>query len=269
MVEAWFVTPCGLQGRATACQTSWLFSITDCSGAGSVEFEFEDSALEALPSLDACMGQGLSWVRTRPKRDWITHRRVHRNFTKRVASERWALICSAQRTTVIDVKKDRRLFMPAMTAKWLVARRFCEKKIAGAKTEWEQRSYVAVWRSHPSGDGFHGSVDDSHLANAVNHCAGCPLKLRACPLDDGNTQALPADDRSLGSSKIPIIQKRVWLHTVQVGWKSVTTRAQQTVANVDRDADFKRLARTSLSIAGTCMPYVPTTSTGTVSNSIK
>ena len=136
---------------------------------------------------------------------------------KRVSSEPWALICSAQRTEVIDIKKDPRLFMQAMTAKWPVPRRFCEGKLRSKddlqKERWEQRSYVVVWRSYLSGYGLLGSVDDSHLASAIKHCAGCPKKLRECPLDDRNsskaTQPLLVGDRSLRFSKIAIIQKGV------------------------------------------------------------
>ena len=134
---------------------------------------------------------------------------------KRVSSEPWALICSAQRTEVIDIKKDPRLFIPAMTAKWPVTRRFCEGKLRSKdnlqRERWEQRSYVVVWRSHLSGYGLLGFVDGSHLASAIKHYAGCPKKLRECPLDDRNsskaTQPLLAGDGSLSFSKIPIIQK--------------------------------------------------------------
>jgi len=79
------------------------------------------------------------------------------------------------------------------------------------REKWEQRSYVVVWRSHLSGDGLLGSVDDSLLASAIKHCAGCPKKLRERPLDDRNsskaTQRLLVGDRSPSSSKIPIVPK--------------------------------------------------------------
>jgi hypothetical protein len=86
------------------------------------------------------------------------------------------------------------------------------------RERWEQRSYVVVWRSHLSRDGLLGSVDDSHLASAIKHYAGCPKKPRECALDGRNsskaTQPLLAGDRSLSSSKIPVIHKGLQSHTV-------------------------------------------------------